>query len=270
MWQETIQCDPRYYVEEYQVPTSAEKIRSRVSNSEQRISIAKRTFDLNDLCDLGCAEGTFLEALSSKGYRNIIGLEPNQSAVDYAKKKGLDVHLLSETSLLELCASKKINAITAFHVIEHVPDPLEFLSSIYSSLPSGGYVMLETPNVESPSIKRHNYNNILVHPEHIFLLSPKSLAALLNKTGLTIIARGRRDFDGQNMAIGTSLERLGFRTKKDAHPSIVSIRNDAPRSLPQQKKIRFPMIRKLVSKILHSLVVLLHREEYMWVIAQKR
>src|SRR3989338_9098212 len=60
------------------------KTKSRLDNSNQRIKLFKKYIELNDLCDIGSAEGVFLQALTEQGYKNVVGLEPSDVISDYA------------------------------------------------------------------------------------------------------------------------------------------------------------------------------------------
>jgi hypothetical protein len=71
------------------------------------------------------------------------------------------------------------------HVLEHVPDPLDFFSKIRNTLEVGGCVFLETPNLLSPKIGRIS-GNLFASP-HLAIYSPTSLIQLLEKSGFELL-----------------------------------------------------------------------------------
>jgi len=121
------------------------------------------------LLDIGCAMGVLLEEAEKKGFR-AQGIDISKDAVAYCRKKGLDVS--------GKWPEKKLDVITAFQVIEHERDPLQFMKRVYKLLKKNGLVVLATPK---------NYWLSRKHPEHVTFWSPRSLRFLMEKTGFKTI-----------------------------------------------------------------------------------
>ena len=66
--------------------------------------------------DIGAGTGDFVNVLKSRGYE-AIGFEPEQTARENAKTKGLELY--ADTDLL---ADRRFDVITLWHVLEHMPD----------------------------------------------------------------------------------------------------------------------------------------------------
>lgn len=72
------------------------------------------------------------------------------------------------------------DVVTSFEVIEHLFNPLYHLEQIRGVLNPGGRIYLSTP-VGKP--------DFLWSPQHFHEMNNRSLAALLNRAGLTVIRR---------------------------------------------------------------------------------
>jgi 2-polyprenyl-3-methyl-5-hydroxy-6-metoxy-1,4-benzoquinol methylase len=89
--------------------------------------------------DVGCGDGHFLLQLSQK---NKVGLEFNPTAAETARKRGLQV---IEQKMEEI-ASESFDALTLFHVLEHLTDPVEFLQQALRILRPTGLLVISVPN----------------------------------------------------------------------------------------------------------------------------
>lgn len=112
-------------------------------------SIGKITSDGNKLLDFGAGTGDFLQAAENKGWK-VYGVEPNEQARNLASKKGL--HLLS--SLKEL-KEEQFDAITLWHVLEHVPNLQETLNRLQALLKPSGVLVIAVPNYKSWDAKKY-------------------------------------------------------------------------------------------------------------------
>ncbi len=135
------------------------------------------------LLDIGSGNGQFLLAAKSAGW-SVHGIEPDKKAVLVARNAGLDI---TQGNLEEIPVKPPLSSfdvITASHVIEHVHEPDTFLIDCFKRLKKGGYLWLETPNINS--LGRQRYNHFwrgLEPPRHLTLFSQQSLISLLNSSG---------------------------------------------------------------------------------------
>lgn len=133
------------------------------------------------LLDVGCGNGSFLHLASEAGW-NVRGIDFDADAVEAARRAGLDVSLGPIESLAE--ESNRYDAITLGHVIEHVHDPRGTLSACLRLLKPGGWLWIETPNVESRGHARFGRHwRGLEAPRHLILFHPRALRALLEDVG---------------------------------------------------------------------------------------
>ena len=98
------------------------------------------------LLDIGCGSGEFVELCAGQ---NIVamGLEPGKGYATFAQKsRGLNVVC---TSWQNASVSHKFDVITAFHVFEHLVNPITALNQITAWLEKDGLIFIETPNMKN-------------------------------------------------------------------------------------------------------------------------
>jgi 2-polyprenyl-3-methyl-5-hydroxy-6-metoxy-1,4-benzoquinol methylase len=147
--------------------------------------------------DIGCGNGAFLWHMRSLGWE-VCGVEPDPQSAAQAQSAGLDVRIgyLQQQSLLEA----SFDAITAFHVIEHLHDPVGTLRACFKLLKPGGHLTLATPNLDSCGYQRYGPSWLgLDPPRHLVLFTENSLRQTLERCGV-IVSRPRH----------TSLPARGF------------------------------------------------------------
>lgn len=98
-----------------------------------------------EVLDVGCYTGQLLASLPA-GTR-LYGVEPNARAAERAALLGVDIVADHFEELAEV--DRHFDVITACDVIEHVPDPLQFLRLVRPRLRIGGVLLLTTGNVDA-------------------------------------------------------------------------------------------------------------------------
>lgn len=132
------------------------------------------------LLDYGCGNGSFLLVAKQCGY-TVYGVDFDPVAVETAKHVVDNVYCGDVSCLPE---DLLFDAITVSHVIEHLYDPIGTLKQIYHHLKPGGFIYIETPNIDS--IGHQYYKSAwrgLEPPRHLQIFSLASLSGLLNKAG---------------------------------------------------------------------------------------
>lgn len=103
----------------------------------------------SSIIDIGCGRGWLANSL--KKYGEIVGIEPVESVIEFAKKtyEGIDFQAMKPNEYLEENKTKKFNLAVSSEVLEHVADKLSFLKTINELLTSEGYLILTTPRKEN-------------------------------------------------------------------------------------------------------------------------
>lgn len=102
-----------------------------------------------NILEIGCGRGWLSQKLSQ--YGSVIGIEPVEQVVKYAKKLFSNIEFYAEypVSFLEKFPNKKFDLIVSSEVIEHVIDKKVFMEQIQSMLKAGGVVIITTPRMET-------------------------------------------------------------------------------------------------------------------------
>jgi SAM-dependent methyltransferase len=139
------------------------------------------------LLDLGCSSGGFLASMKSPSWK-LYGIEMSQPMAERARASTgaeifvgdvLDAHFTDAT----------FDAITCFHLFEHVYQPRRLLQKILTWLKPGGVFLAYMPNIDSGAARCFkSYWYGLELPRHLYHYSPTSLAHLAKSVGFSEIA----------------------------------------------------------------------------------
>ena len=135
------------------------------------------------ILDLGCSSGGFLASLQNHDWK-LHGIEMSPAAARYASRRsGAEVFV---GDVLDApFAANTFDAITCFHVFEHLYDPRAVLTKITEWLKPNGVFYTMMPNIESAGARVfRSYWYALELPRHLYHFSPRSLAHLASSVGL--------------------------------------------------------------------------------------
>jgi SAM-dependent methyltransferase len=133
------------------------------------------------LLDIGCGNGEFLFLAKSAGW-SVVGVDPDPNAVAVARSRGLDVR----KGGIEVLGRQRdlFDGITLSHVIEHAHDPMALLRACHCLLKPGGWIWVETPNLDSLGHQRYaRHWRGLEPPRHLVVFTRNSLCRLLAEAG---------------------------------------------------------------------------------------
>jgi 2-polyprenyl-3-methyl-5-hydroxy-6-metoxy-1,4-benzoquinol methylase len=151
------------------------------------------------ILEIGCSYGFFLGAARRQGWK-VAGVELGEYAAKYARE---ELHLPVRTGTLFDVPqeySGSFDAVVAWHVLEHEPDPLGLLKRAHVLLRPGGIIGLRVPNMESLVARLAGPQwQWLSPPEHIYLFSDHTLGRLLTKAGFEIVLKDSAPGPAHNM-----------------------------------------------------------------------
>ncbi len=135
----------------------------------QRLDFLNRCGIVNGtLLDVGAGGGEFVYLSGRAGFQ-AEGIEPNIGYSQYAKS-AYGCHVI--TGELD-GVSQLYDTITLFHVLEHLPSPIEAFEKLHSLLKQGGKLLVEVPWIEAQDASPHN----IYFKAHIFYFSADTLSA---------------------------------------------------------------------------------------------
>lgn len=146
-----------------------------------------------EILDIGCGTGAFLHHMQLQGWQ-VTGLEPDEHARHNAKTL-YNITPAPITELFSLPAAQ-YDAITMWHVLEHVHDLHAYLAHIPSLLKPGGALLIAVPNYTSSdaSFYKEHWAAYDV-PRHLYHFSPASMEILLEQHGIAIERKHPMVFD---------------------------------------------------------------------------
>ncbi len=153
---------------------------SREEITERQRDFVERFADVDDIMDIGCGRGEFLQLLKDAG-KSARGVDADAEMAEWCREQGLDVRHGEGIAALAATAAGSLGGVFAAQVVEHLPPgPLvAFLVAAQNALRPGGVIVLETINPASLSALR-NYFADLTHAQP---LVPQTLAFLVETSG---------------------------------------------------------------------------------------
>jgi SAM-dependent methyltransferase len=135
------------------------------------------------ILDLGCSSGSFLNSMKGPAWK-LYGVEMSEEVAQRARAKcGAEVFV---GDILDApFAPESFDAITCFHVFEHLYQPREVLAKVAQWLKPGGIFYAIMPNIDSAGARIFGtYWYALELPRHLYHFSPKSLRNVAGSVGL--------------------------------------------------------------------------------------
>lgn len=134
--------------------------------------------------DVGCGNGDFLMAATEVGY-TALGIDVATAAVIHCQQRGLHAEATDFTGMQQ---DDYFSLITMWDVVEHLPNPYDFMDQAFRLLQPGGYLLLKIPRVSPFTFWIVMFfprlASILLHlPGHIHFFSQSTLSSLLKNAG---------------------------------------------------------------------------------------
>ena len=161
--------------------------------------------------DVGCGRGFLLDAFRRRGW-TVEGTEMSEASSAHAREVlGIPVRLGPLESLA--LPDETYDAVTLWHVLEHVTTPVSMLAEIRRILKPGGVLLVSVPNFGSPEARATGPGWFhLDVPRHLIHFTPATLGAVLDQAGLEPFASAgfAPEFDAFSF-VQSTLNRAGLR-----------------------------------------------------------
>jgi 2-polyprenyl-3-methyl-5-hydroxy-6-metoxy-1,4-benzoquinol methylase len=156
------------------------------------LTLIERHVQPDELLDVGCGYGFFLAEARKHGW-GITGVEPSHDARAYSEAQlGLSIlpYSFGDSRLNSLA---KFDCIAALWLIEHLPNPHEFLDWCHDHLLQGGLLLAAVPNdfsaIQTQANRIVKNKNWWIDPTHPNYFTPASLGNLLGRCGFRVVER---------------------------------------------------------------------------------
>ena len=160
----------------------------------QKEGMILRYVSRGTILDYGCGTGHFLTHCKKSSWQ-VIGIEPDAGARQIARQAGLDV-FSSESDLKAGYNGAKPDAISLWHVLEHLPDLNDRITFIKSQLKDKGLLVIAVPNPDSHDAKHYGeYWAAYDLPRHLYHFCKKDVTSLLINHGFDLIDTKPMIFD---------------------------------------------------------------------------
>lgn len=167
------------------IGTLYKRIRSRTLVRKRKLIEKITSISKGNLLDVGCGTGAFVHQMQQKNWR-VTGLEPDAGAREVAEKL-YNLDLKDQNELFHLSGSS-FDAITLWHVLEHVHDLAGYIQQLKFLLKEPGKLFIAVPNYTSLDARTYKeYWAAYDVPRHLYHFSPLSMQWLMEKNGLKII-----------------------------------------------------------------------------------
>ncbi|HCC84525.1 MAG TPA: hypothetical protein DEP87_02490 [Candidatus Pacebacteria bacterium] len=108
--------------------------------------------------DVGCGVGTLSLFLAAQGVKQVVGLDLSARAISQAEVARQALNLTNLKFHCQQLSSNlgQFDLILASEIIEHVPQPAEFVKKLAINLKPGGHLILTTPYAHN-WLRHHGY-----------------------------------------------------------------------------------------------------------------
>jgi SAM-dependent methyltransferase len=159
------------------------------------------------LLDVGSGVGTFVNEMKRNGWQ-VTGLEPDRDARSAASQ--LYQLELGDTAELYSLGPASFDAITLWHVLEHVHDLSGYVLQLKKVLDQNGKLFIAVPNYTSADARSYGkYWAAYDVPRHLYHFSPVSMKTLMEKHGLKLLQCKPMWYDSFYVSLLSSKYRNG-------------------------------------------------------------
>jgi len=130
--------------------------------------------------EIGSSTGFLLAAIEPY-VAAVTGIEPGQLYAEYANRLGIK----TQADLSEV-AEQRFDLILAYYVIEHLRNPVEYLSQLHGMLNPSGYLAIEVPNVDDALVRLYqleSFDRFYWQRAHYFNYAHRTLTMVLERAG---------------------------------------------------------------------------------------
>jgi SAM-dependent methyltransferase len=183
-------------------------VRTYTLASKKRLVRKLTRLKTGTLLDVGAGTGAFAATMQKAGW-SVTALEPDETARLNAKQE-YQLELASPEQLYQQPA-EYFDAITMWHVLEHVHDLHGYINTFFRILKPQGTLIIAVPNYTSFDADAYGEHWAAYDvPRHLYHFSPHSMDILAEQHGMQVIAHKPMWFDSFYVSMLSEQYRNGF------------------------------------------------------------
>ncbi|WP_298417915.1 class I SAM-dependent methyltransferase [uncultured Kordia sp.] len=182
-------------------------VRSYMLSKKMAIVTQYTKTDLKLVLDIGCGTGDFLKMAQEYKW-NVSGVEPDDNARKIASEKtGIKIQ---DNNWLSEIDDHSFDAITMWHVLEHVPNLDEQIATLKRIVKPNGTIFIAVPNFKSHDAKHYKSKWAAYDvPRHLWHFSQKSIKGLFEKENLKVVKTLPMRFDAYYVSLLSEKHKTG-------------------------------------------------------------
>lgn len=160
------------------------RVRKITLEQKRKLVVASTRLKQGSLLDIGAGVGAFASHMEKNGWK-ITALEPDSTARNNAKIE-FGISMQDPSKLFELTPAS-FDAITMWHVLEHVHRLHDYVEQCRNLLKPGGVLIVAVPNFTSKDAQQYQqYWAAYDVPRHLYHFSPASIKNLMISHGMRV------------------------------------------------------------------------------------
>ncbi|CAM1350032.1 class I SAM-dependent methyltransferase [Tenacibaculum insulae] len=133
------------------------------------------------ILDVGAGTGDFLKICKNNNW-NVFGIEPSEKARNFAMDKNIS---LKEN--INSYEGKQFDVITLWHVLEHVPNLIEYTHQLKKLLKPNGVLLIAVPNYKSYDAKYYKeFWAAYDVPRHLWHFSKTAIKKIFTEVNMKV------------------------------------------------------------------------------------
>jgi SAM-dependent methyltransferase len=139
----------KYYLHEN--PPAAENYRRKARGYHRRFGRILDGESISSCLDLGCATGMLVNYLCQRGYKDVVGVDCNESLVDVARRNVPAEFVADDAVHYTATCGRKFDVVFLLDLLEHLDRDrtVELMTHVREVLSDGRFAVVRVPNLNA-------------------------------------------------------------------------------------------------------------------------